>query len=86
MHLFQDPVFSLSRPATGHSPAASVQRGLAAPSSVLLAPPGSSPCPDTNGGIDLLAIESSDCLTLQLSRANHMWKGESTEFSVMEGY
>ena len=64
VHLFQDRNFSLSGPATGHSLAASVRHGLAAPSSVLLAPLVSSPCPDTNGGIDLLAISSSEGLTL----------------------
>ena len=54
VHIFQDHDFSLSRPATSHSPVASVQRGLAAHSSALLAPP------DANGGISPLAIGSLD--------------------------
>ena len=61
---FQDRDFSLFGPATSHSPVASVRCGLVAPSSVLFAPLVSSPCPDANRGIDLLAIESSDLLTL----------------------
>ena len=72
IHLFQDPDFSLSRPTTGHSPASSVRRGLAAPSSTLLAPPVSSLCPNANGGIGPLAIGSSDWLTLRLLWANQV--------------
>ena len=45
VYLFQDHGFSLSRPATGHSPATSVRHGLAALSSALIAPLVSSPCP-----------------------------------------
>ena len=45
---------------TGRSHAAGVQHDPVAPSSTLLAPPVSSPCPDANGGIDLLAIGSLD--------------------------
>ena len=62
--------FFLSGSATGHSLAVSVRRDLATLSSILLASHISSPCPDANGGIDLLAIRSSDCLTLRLPRAN----------------
>ena len=72
IHLFQDLNFPPSRPATGHSLAASVRCGLAAPSSVLLDPHVSSPCPDANGGIDLLVIGILDCLTLQARWANQM--------------
>ena len=79
VHLFQDRNFSLSRPVTGHSPAVSVRHSLAAPLFALLVPLISSPCPNANGGIDPLAIGSSDWLTLRLPRTNQMWKGESTE-------
>ena len=78
--------FSLFRPITSHSLVVVVQHGLAAPSSILLAPSVSSPCPDANGGIDLLMAKSSDWLTLRLVRVNQMWKGESSESPVMEGY
>ena len=79
-------IFSLSGPVIGHSHAASIQRGLAGPSSIMLAHPVSSPCTDANGGIDFLAIGSSDWLTLRLLRKNQMWKGESTKLQVTEGY
>ena len=79
INLFQDHGFSLSRLATGHSPTTNVQRGLAAPSFVLLALPFSSPCPNVNGGIDLLTIGSLECLTLRLPQTIQMWKGESIE-------
>ena len=52
---------------------------LITPSSVLLAHSISSPCPDVNGGIDPLAIGSSDWLILRLPRTNKMWEGESTK-------
>ena len=86
VHLFQDRGFSLYGPVTGHSPTANIRCGLPAPSSVLLAPPISSPCLDASGGIDLLAVGSLDWLTLRLLRANQMWKGESSKFPMMEGY
>ena len=86
MHLFQDRGFSLSGPLTSHSPTASIRCGLAAPSSVLLAPPVSSPCPDANGGIDPLVIGSLDWLTLWLPRMNKMWEEGSVELQVMKGY
>ena len=79
IYLFQDRGFSLSRPVTGHSPATSVRRGLASPSSTLLVPPISSLCPNANGGIGPHVIESSDWLTLRLPHTNQMWKGESTK-------
>ena len=79
MHLFQDHGFSLSGPATGHSPTTSIRCGLAAPSSVLRAPPVSSPCPDANGGIDPLMIGSLNWLTLWLPRMNQMWEEGSVE-------
>ena len=66
VHLFQDRNFFLSRPTTGYSHAASVQHDLTTLSSVLLVPPVFSPSPNANGGIDLLAIGSSDGLTLRL--------------------
>ena len=79
VHLFLDYCFSLSGPATGCSPAASIWCGLTAPSSALLAPPVSSPCPNANRGIGHLAIGSSDWLTLWLPWTNETWKGESTK-------
>ena len=41
-------------PITSRSPATIVRHELVTPSSVLLAPPVSSPCLDANGGIDIL--------------------------------
>ena len=70
VHLFQDHDFSLFRPVIDHSPAASVRHGLAAPSSVLLAPLVSSPCPEAKGGIGPLTIGSSDWFTLLLPWTN----------------
>ena len=55
--------FFLSRPATSCSHAAGVQPNPITPSSASLVPPVSSPFPSANGGIDLLAIGSSGCLT-----------------------
>ena len=72
IHLFQDPDFSLSGLATGHSPAASVRRGFEAPSSTLLAPPVSSLCLNADGGIGPLSIGSLDWLTLRLLWANQV--------------
>ena len=43
---------------------------LATPSSVLLVLLAFSPCPD-NGGIDLLVIGSSECLSSRLPWANY---------------
>ena len=71
VHLFQDSGFFLSRSTTSHSPAAIVQHEFVTPSSILLAPLISSPCLDANGGINLLAIRSSDWLTLRLPRENN---------------
>ena len=51
-------------PMAGHSHAANDQHDLTTPSSVVLVPPAFSPCPDVNGGLDLLAIGSLECLTL----------------------
>ena len=65
VHLFQDSGFFLFEPLTGHSHAASVQHDLATPSFVFLVPPIFSPALEANGGINLLAIGSSDCLTLR---------------------
>ena len=73
-------------PATSHSHAASIQRNPATPASVSPTPPVSSPSPDTNGGIDLQAIRSLGCLTLQLCQTNQMWKGEPSELLVAKGY
>ena len=72
VHLFQDRGFFLSRSITGHFPTTIVRHELITLSSALLAPPVSSPCPDANRGIDLLAIRSSDWLTLRLPRKNWM--------------
>ena len=52
----------------------------------LVVPPAFSPCPDTNGGIDLLLIGSPGCLTLRLPRMNQMWNGGSTKLQVTKGY
>ena len=57
---FQDHSFSSSGHATSPSPIQIVQHELVTPSSALLAPPVSFPCPNANGGIDLLEIGSSD--------------------------
>ena len=86
IHLFQDHNFFLSVPATGHSHAASIQHDLATSSFVLLVPPVFSPSSDANEGIDLLAISSSNGLTLRLPQTNQVQKGESTKSRVMKGY
>ena len=72
VNLFQDRDFFLFGIATGHSSTASVRRDRATPSSIFLAPLISSPCLDANGGIDPLAIGSSDSLTLLLPRTNQI--------------
>ena len=77
VHLFQDHGFSSSGLAIGHSPIAIVRHDLVTPSSVLLAPLVSSPCPDANGGIGPLAIRLPNWLTLQLPQTNQTWKEES---------
>ena len=64
VHLFQDHGFFLSKSITGRFPTTIIQHELITPSSALLASPVSSPCSEANGGIDLLAIGSSDWLTL----------------------
>ena len=61
--LFQDRGFFQSGPATGHSRFVSAQPDLATPSSVLFVPLAFSPCPESNGGIDLLTIGRSECLS-----------------------
>ena len=60
----------LSKPATGHSLTASARRDPTNPSSALLAPHISSPCPGANGEINPLEIGSSEWLTLWLPRTN----------------
>ena len=55
---FQDHGFSPSGHTTGRSPAAIVGHELVTPLFALLTPLVSSPCLDTNGGIDLLEIGS----------------------------
>ena len=85
-HLFhQDHVFILPGLAIGRSHATSVQHDPVTPSSALLVPPISSPCPGANGGIDLLAIGSSGCLTSRPPQTNQTWEGELTELLVMKG-
>ena len=79
VHLSLDRGFSPFRPIISHYSAVSNWLGLTSPSYVLLASPVSSPCPDANGGIDLLAICSSNWLTLQLPWTNQTWKRESTK-------
>ena len=61
---FQDCDSFQSEPATGYSHATSVRPAPATLSSVLLIPLAFSPSPDINGGTDLLAIGSPDCLPL----------------------
>ena len=84
VHLFQDSSFFLSRSTTSHSPTAIVQHEFVTPSSILLAPLSSSPCLDANGGINLLAIRSSDWLTLRLPRENNA-KGGTDRVPSDEG-
>ena len=86
VHIFHDHGFSQSEPTIGHSPIASVRRGLTTPSSALLSPLVSSPCPNANRGIGPLAIGLSDWFTLWLPRMNQTWKGESTKVYVVKGY
>ena len=64
VHLFQNCGFSPSGLAASHSLAAIVRRDLVSPSFALLAPLVFFPCHDANGGIDILAIGSSDWLAL----------------------
>ena len=78
--------FFLPGPANDHFHAADVQHDPASPSSALLAPPVSSSCLDANERIDLQAIGSLGCLTLQLCQTNQMWKGEPSELLVAKGY
>ena len=47
--------------STSHFHVASVQRKLVTPTSILSAPPASSPSPDTNGGTDLQVFDASNC-------------------------
>ena len=68
--LFQDHDFFQSGPTTGHSHSVSALPDLITPSSILLVPLAFSPCPDVNGGINLLTIGSSECLPSRLLRAN----------------
>ena len=59
--LFQDLDFF-----QGHSHSVSTQPDLTTLSSILLVPLAFSPCPDDNGGNDLLEIGSSKCSSLRL--------------------
>ena len=70
VRFFQDRDFFQSGLATNHSRVVSARPDLATLSSVLLVPLVFSPCPDANGGIDLLAIGSSECSSLGLPRVN----------------
>ena len=67
---FQDHDFFQSGLAAGHSRVVSARLDLVTLSSVLLVPLAFSPCLDANGGIDLLAIGSSECSSLGLPRVN----------------
>ena len=62
--------FFQSRLTTGRSRAVRARPNLATLSFVLLVPLAFSPCPDTNGRIGLLAIGSSECLSLRLPWVN----------------
>ena len=57
----QDRAFFLLGPKDDHFHAADVQRDPAIPSSILPAPPVSSPCLGANEEIDLQAIGSPSC-------------------------
>ena len=66
VRLFQDHDFFQYGHAVGHSRVINARLDLATLSSVFLVPLTFSPCPDANGGIGLLTIGSSGCLTLRL--------------------
>ena len=70
LRLFQDRNFCRFGPVTGHSRIVSAKPDLTTLSSVLLVPLAFSPCLDASGGIDLLAIGSSECSSSRLPRAN----------------
>ena len=82
----QDCAFFLLGPANNHFHAEDVQRDPVIPLSTLPSPLVSSPCLNANEGIDLQAIGSSDCLTLELGQTDQIWKGEPSELLVAKGY
>ena len=82
----QDSAFLLLGPANGRFPAVNVQCDPAIPSSVLIAPPISSPCLGANEEIYLQVIGSLGCWSLHLHQKNQMWGGEPSELLVVEGY
>ena len=69
-HLFQDWDFFQFGHATGRSHAVSARPNPTTLSSILLIPLAFSPCPDANGGIDLLEIGSSKLSSSRLPWAN----------------
>ena len=69
-HLYQDRDFFQSGPAAGHSHAVSARPNLATPSSILLVPLAFSPCPESNGGIDLLADWFIGMLVIAIALGN----------------
>ena len=70
MRCFQDRDFFQSRLVAGHSSVVNSRPNLATFSSVLFVSLAFSPCPDANGGIDLLVIGSSECSSLHLPQVN----------------
>ena len=86
LHVFFYRAFFLLGPANDHFPVVDVQRDPAIPSSVLPAPPISSPCLDVNEEIDLRAIGSPDYWSLHLCQTNQMRGGEPSELLVANGY
>ena len=76
MLFFQDHEFFQSGPATSHSHAVSASPNPATLSYVSFVPLAFSPCPDAKGGIDLLAIGSSECSSSRLPRATRHRMGD----------
>ena len=86
-HLFlQDCAFFLPEPANDHFHAANVQLDPIILSSVLPAPPVSSPCLDANEKIDLQETGSPGCWSFHFCQTNQIWGGEPSELLVAEGY
>ena len=86
MSFRQDRAFFLPRPVENRFHAIDVQHDSTILSSVLLAPPVSSPCLDVNEEIGLQGIGSPSCWSLLLCQTNQMWGGEPSELPVAKGY
>ena len=85
LHIFPPSSRLFSGPAIGFSHVAGVQQDPVTPSFSLV-PPVSSPCSSANGGIDLLAIGSSGCLTSRLPRTSQTREGQLIELPVVKGF